>query len=113
MRVVKTAFEDIPKDAGKLVMLPLFGPKAKANAAVDMGYAVFAPGVRSPVENFTSHDGDEFSYIISGSIKCFSGGEPHEAGAGEACHIPAGEPHYSYNDSDTPCSLIYLLVKTV
>jgi quercetin dioxygenase-like cupin family protein len=112
MKVVKTPGKDIPKDGG-LVMLPLFGSEAKENAAADMGYAVFGPGMRSPAEDFTSHDGDEFSYIISGSIKCFAGGELHEAGAGEVCYIPAGERHYSYNDSDTPCSLVYMLVKTV
>ena len=113
MRIVKTPFEAIPRDAEGLVMLPLFGPETKEREAINMGYAVFGPGVRAPAENFTSHEGDEFSYIISGNLKCFSGGELREAGAGDACYIPAGEPHYSYNDSDTPCSLIYLLVKTI
>jgi quercetin dioxygenase-like cupin family protein len=111
MKKVKTQIENVPKDKRELTMLPLFGPETRQDGAVNMGCAVFGPGVRVPKEGHTSHDTDEFSYIISGNIKCFSGGKTHELKAGDAAYIPAGEPHYSCNESNEVCTLVYMLVK--
>ena len=92
---------------------PLFDGDSKVNDKVSMGIAVFAPGSRAPPkeEEYASHDGDEFAYFISGSLKCCSGGEVFELKAGDASFIPAGEAHYSWNETDQPCTLIYFLIK--
>ena len=104
MNVVKAQVETAAVGAGEYVVTPLHGAR-------DMGSAVFAPGSRGPAQGTTSHEEDEYAYIISGSIKCFSGGELCEAKAGDTTFIPAGEEHYSYNDSKEPCTLVYVLVK--
>jgi quercetin dioxygenase-like cupin family protein len=112
MKVVKAPIETVPENRQIASMTPLFGPETIPDGAVNMGYAVFEPGVRVPPEGRSSHEGDEFSYIISGSLKCTSGSEQFETKAGDAIYIPAGEQHYSSNESDSPCRLIYMLVKS-
>lgn len=102
----------LPSDYG-FIMQPLFGPETKPREAVHMGKAVFTPGMRVPRQGTTLHDGDEFSYILSGTLRCVAGGEEHVVQAGDALFIPAGETHYSLNASDADCELIYMLVKTV
>jgi quercetin dioxygenase-like cupin family protein len=112
MKISETPFDKIPKDSGDVVLISLFGAETRPDAAVSMGYAVFEPGVRVPREGMTSHEGDEFSYILSGSLTAFSGGARRTLKTGDAAFIPAGEQHCSRNDSGEPCTLVYMLVKT-
>ena len=102
MKVTEVQFEDLGKNEVKI--MPLHG-------GTNMGCAVFAPGARVPDQGLTSHDEDEYAYFISGSLKCFSGGEYYEVRVGDATFIPAGEEHYSVNESDEPCTLVYVLAK--
>ena len=102
----------LPSDFG-FIMRPLFGPETKPQEAVHMGKAVFTPGMRVPQQGTTQHEGDEFSYILSGMLRCVSGGVEHTVKAGDALFIPAGELHYSENVSGEDCELIYMLVKTI
>ena len=104
MTIVKAPVENPSVNAGEIVITPLHGAR-------NMGSAIFAPGSRGPAEGMTSHAEDEYAYTISGSIKCFSGGKLCEMKAGDTSFIPAGEEHYSYNDSNEPCTLVYVLVK--
>ena len=104
MKVVKALGENVAVGAGEVVITKLHGER-------NMGSAVFAPGSRAPAAGLTSHDEDEYAYIISGALKCFSGGELNELKAGDATFIPAGEEHYSFNESKEPCTLVYVLVK--
>ena len=109
MKVLKVPIENVLKDEPKMTMLPLFGPEV--NKAINMGCAMFPPGARAPAEGHASHDEDEFSYIISGSLKCNVDGELREVKAGDVSYIPAGEQHSSWNESDELCTLVYMLVK--
>jgi quercetin dioxygenase-like cupin family protein len=56
------------------------------------------------------HRADEYAYVISGVIKAKIGGAVFEAKAGSATFIPAGEEHVSFNDSDEPCRVVWMLV---
>jgi quercetin dioxygenase-like cupin family protein len=89
----------------------LFEETGQGSDSTKMGYVVFTPGTRVPKEGHSSHLEDEFAYIISGGLKCCSGGINYEVISGDSTFIPAGEEHYSYNDSDEPCTLVYFLSK--
>ena len=103
----------LPRDDG-FEMRSLFGPDTKPHQAVHMGYAVFKPGMRVPAEGLTTHEGDEFSYILSGKLNCCSkSGQTQQICANDAIYISAGEEHYSYNDGDEDCALVYMMVKTI
>ncbi|HBT95924.1 MAG TPA: cupin domain-containing protein [Coriobacteriia bacterium] len=104
--------ERIVKTSAGVGMLPLLSSELASNEAVDIGYAEFTPGLRSPVEGSAAHDADEIAYVLSGSIHCVSGGRLHTVHAGEVSYIPAGEAHYSYTDEGESCTLVYALVKT-
>ena len=110
MRTVKIPTDVLSVGRCEVAMLPLFGPDSKTNGSVDMGYAVFGPGSRVPEEGYGRHDQDEFAYVISGRLRCDAGGRQLEVGPGNATFIPAGEAHYSWNDSGEPCKLVYMLV---
>ena len=104
MKITKIPSIDAAINEGEMRITPLHGEKT-------MGYAVFAPGARVPAEGMASHAEDEYAYFISGSLKCFSGGEFYEVKSGDTTFIPAGEKHYSFNESDEPCALVYVLAE--
>ena len=95
------------------IQTPLFGPETKPNEAVHFGFAEFEPDSRVPKSGTTFHDGDEFSYIISGSLSCWSKDGIQKLQAGDCVYFPSGDEHYSFNDNTEPCKLIYMLVKTI
>lgn len=73
-----------------------------------MGHAVFPPGTVVP---FAAHDADEYSYILSGEVKCKTKeGVVSTMTAGCSGFIPAGQSHSSFNDSDADCVLVWMLV---
>lgn len=94
--------------ADKVEMTDFFGSVCPAGEKVSMGYAVFPPGTVVPP---ASHTGDEYSYIISGHVKCESNGVLNEMCAGEVSYIPAGEVHSSMNDSDEDATLVWMLIE--
>lgn len=91
-----------------VAMTDFFGDICPAGAGVSMGYAVFPPGTIVPP---ASHTGDEYSYIISGKVKCISNGVVQELEAGGAGFIPAGEVHESRNDSGEDACLVWMLIE--
>ena len=73
-----------------------------------MGHAVFPPGTVVP---FAAHDADEYSYILSGEVKCKTeDGVVSTMTAGCSGFIPAGQSHSSFNESDADCVLVWMLV---
>lgn len=89
-------------------MTDFFGNCCPTDGKVSMGYATFPPGTVVPP---ASHTGDEYSYIISGSVKCECNGIVNELCAGEASFIPAGEVHASRNDSKEEATLVWMLIE--
>ena len=108
MRIEKAPIDEAVNVKG-FASFPLYEGSTQANDGIKMGYAVFGPGARVPKEGTASHPEDEFAYIISGGLKCCSGGVVYESKAGCSSFIPAGEEHFSINESDEPCTLIYML----
>jgi mannose-6-phosphate isomerase-like protein (cupin superfamily) len=92
-------------------MITFFDKTNTPNEKVTFGYAVFIPGSRVPEEGFSCHEHDEYSYIIKGKAKIVIDGKVSENTANTASFIPAGEEHYSFNDSDEVCELIWMLVE--
>lgn len=102
--------QDIPADdRTDVTMKKLFG--GLEHGKVTMGMAVFPPGARVPAVDAAAHSGDEYSYILKGTLLTMSGGQTQHLAAGEASFIPAGEAHWAYNDSDTDCELIWSLIE--
>lgn len=91
-----------------VAMTDFFGECCQTDGKVSMGYAVFPPGTVVPP---AAHTGDEYSYIISGKVKCECGGVVNELCAGEASFIPAGEVHKSMNDSGEEATLVWMLIE--
>ncbi|MCD6436157.1 MAG: cupin domain-containing protein [Clostridiales bacterium] len=98
-------------DKKKDAMITFFDKFNTPNKKVTFGYAVFAPGSRVPEEGFSRHEQDEYAYIIKGKAKIVIDGEVIESTANTASFIPAGEDHYSFNDSGEVCELIWMLVE--
>jgi len=99
-------------EKNSFIMKPFFGAEDKASKNVNMGYALLKPGTRIPDTGEASHDGDEYAYIMKGAVKVCVNGETQTFTAGDASYIPTGEGHYSYNDGNEDCELVYMLVKT-
>ncbi|WP_031514776.1 cupin domain-containing protein [Desulfofalx alkaliphila] len=78
---------------------------------VDFGNVVIPRGVKIPREGFGSHDADEYSIVIRGSIKVMSGGKEYQLNAGQASLIPAGEEHWCSNEGSEDCEIVWVMVK--
>lgn len=110
MKVVNVS--EVPSElSAKALMKIIFGGKDEPNAKVTFGTAVFPPGARVPQEGTGKHEGDEYSLILKGSLVSFSGGEKYRLSAGQASLIPAGEEHWSLNDGNEDCKVVWVLVK--
>lgn len=94
--------------ADGVAMRDLLGGTVKAGEGVTMGHAVFPTGTVVPP---AAHSGDEYSYVLSGSIKCKVGDQVFSLKEGSASFIPAGEVHSSINDSDGDAEVIWMLIE--
>lgn len=81
------------------------------NTEVKFGFVTVPVGERLPKEGTNAHEEQEYSYMLKGTLRGVSGGEPYEISAGEASLIPAGEQHWCINDGDEPVELVFALVK--
>jgi len=99
--------EQLKPDAAKTIF---FEKSPNMNKAVKFGHIVFRPGDRTPEKGYGVHDQDEYSYIMSGTAVCVIDDIEYRSGPGSAMFIPAGEKHYSFNDGDEPCEIIWMLV---
>lgn len=95
--------------ADGVTMRDFFGEACPTDGKISMGYAVFPDGTVVPP---AAHSADEYSYIISGKVKCESNGIVRELCAGEASYIPAGEVHKSINDSGEEATLVWMLIES-
>ncbi|MCL2619010.1 MAG: cupin domain-containing protein [Defluviitaleaceae bacterium] len=105
--------DNILRDANRpdgITMNTAFAP-AVTGKNVSMGSAAFPPGARVPVEGSAAHAGDEYSYIISGSLCCVCNGQEFTVSAGDFAFIPAGMAHYSYNPTDREAEVIWVLAQ--
>lgn len=54
------------------------------------------------------HEGEEFGYILSGSVNIHIGSEVHKAKKGESFYFIPNKTHYLSNPSKNPASLIWV-----
>lgn len=85
--------------------------KVKGQGTVKFGTIKIPPGVRVPGEGFGVHSGDEYSLVLKGMIKSVSGGKEHRLISGQASFIPAGEEHWSVNDGQEDCEIVWVLIE--
>jgi len=103
MKVVQT---------GKLAFESLEVRELIATGSLRCGLAYFPPGSILPAEGASSHELDEFSYILEGRLSTISGGETCEVGPGDLIYIPKGEEHSAAAVGAGPCRLIWFLVES-
>ena len=54
------------------------------------------------------HDGEEFGYVIKGTVKLCYGGKVHTVKAGESFYFKAGKKHFIENKSSKDAMLIWV-----
>lgn len=74
---------------------------------VQMGISVLPAGGST---EFSSHPGDEYSFLISGKMICFTADETYAVPTGAAIFTPAGQLHRSENPYDEDCICLWIEV---
>lgn len=78
---------------------------------VKIGKAIFNPGSRVPEEGFASHDMDEYSFILKGQLNIATkDGGVSSLNEGDISYLPKFEDHWSSNETDGYCEVIWILV---
>jgi mannose-6-phosphate isomerase-like protein (cupin superfamily) len=80
------------------------------NPATEVGSFVIRPGERVPEKGWTSHQGDELSLIIEGTVKMVTRDDEYTLSKGTLSMIPSGVEHYSLNRSEDPVKLVYIAI---
>ena len=81
-----------------------------ADPSAQAGSYVIEPGARVPERGTTSHDGDELSVVLSGTVELVLDGEETIVGPETLTVIPANTPHYSENRGTEPVRLVYVIL---
>jgi len=61
------------------------------------------------VEEPYSHDGEEFAYVLSGSLLYIVAGTTYSLGPGDSIYFPATVPHAIHNDTGEPARVLWVL----
>lgn len=61
------------------------------------------------VEEPYSHDGEEFAYVLSGSLLVIVAGTPYRLASGDSIYFPATVPHAIHNDAEEPARVLWVL----
>jgi quercetin dioxygenase-like cupin family protein len=110
MKIIKINEVDTEKGVN-ILMKTLFDEDVTPKKRLVIGTARISPGTRVPAEGEGVHDGDEYAVIFQGRSRIVSGGQEYQLSEGMASFIPAGEAHWSMNDGDRDCELVWILVK--
>lgn len=110
MKVVKVG--KFPSEAQQdISMKTVFDDSVVEGGRTLFGTVTIPPGGRVPLEGTGSHERDEYSIIIKGSILTMSNGQTRRVSAGEAIFIPCGETHWAHNDGKDSCDIVWALVR--
>jgi quercetin dioxygenase-like cupin family protein len=66
------------------------------------------PGESSP-EEFLSHDGEEFGYVMKGKLEVTVGEEVYILEEGDSIHYSSAHPHRLESIGDVPCKSIWMI----
>jgi quercetin dioxygenase-like cupin family protein len=61
------------------------------------------------VEEPYSHDGEEFAYVLSGSLLVIVNGTRYRLAPGDSIYFPATVPHAIHNDAEEPTRVLWVL----
>jgi len=110
MKVVKIS--ELPSEINnESIMKILFDKKDTGDERVIFGFIKIQPGSRIPLKGNGTHDGDEYSIILNGSVLTQSAGIEYRLSSGEAAFIPANEEHWAYNDGAKECEIVWAMIK--
>jgi quercetin dioxygenase-like cupin family protein len=110
MKIIK--IKDVTAPEGvNITLKTLFDEDVTQKGRLTIGTAQIPPGARVPAEGESVHDGNEYAIIFQGCSRIVSGGQAYQLSEGMASFIPAGEAHWSMNDGDRDCELVWILVK--
>ncbi len=80
-------------------------PNAQKNAMEPVRLTL-KPGGSSEI--YLPHEGEEFGYVLKGTIKINYGGKNHTVRAGESFYFNAGKKHYIENTGSREAALIWV-----
>jgi transcriptional regulator with XRE-family HTH domain len=80
-------------------------PNAQKNAMEPVRLTLRPGGVS---EILQPHSGEEFGYVIKGSVRVYYGGKYHTVKTGESFYFNAGKRHYIENKSKKDAILIWV-----
>jgi quercetin dioxygenase-like cupin family protein len=98
-------------DRPDVLIKTLFSETHIEGGRATFGVVTIPPQARIPLHGTGSHEEDEYSLVVKGSIITGVGGKEYRLTAGDAVLIPAGEAHWAYNDGDEACEIVWVLVK--
>ncbi|MBQ8040811.1 MAG: cupin domain-containing protein [Lachnospiraceae bacterium] len=96
-------FEKI--DEEKKATIEWVVPNAQKNAMEPVRLTLQPGGIS---EILAPHSGEEFGYVIKGTVKVNYGGKTHVVKAGESFYFKAGKRHYIENTSGRDAVLIWV-----
>jgi transcriptional regulator with XRE-family HTH domain len=67
-------------------------------------------GASSPADAFQRHKGQEFGYVLSGSLRLNIGFDEHLLGPGDAITFDSSTPHRLSNAGDTPVTAVWFVL---
>ncbi|MFF2087630.1 helix-turn-helix domain-containing protein [Nocardia sp. NPDC058176] len=65
-------------------------------------------GPHSSADSATTHDGEEFVYVIEGQVRLVIDGTDHILTPGDTAYYAATIPHRWFNDSDQPSRFLFI-----
>lgn len=87
-------------------MITWLVPSAQKNTMepilVDLG-----PGGRT--QQMMPHDGEEFGYVLTGTVQLVLGAKQHRIGAGESFCLHPKEPHHIVNTGKRPARFLWVV----
>ena len=80
-------------------------PNAQKNAMEPVRMTLHAGGTS---EVYLPHEGEDFGYVIKGSIRITYGGKTHTVRSGESFYFKAGKKHFLENAGSRDAILIWV-----
>ncbi len=82
--------------------------RGKTDRHMEPFHIVIAPGAED--KSLSSHEGEEFIYVLNGQLELLYGKTQHVLGAGDSLYINSVMPHYVGNPGEVPaeiCAVLY------
>jgi transcriptional regulator with XRE-family HTH domain len=78
---------------------------------IDFLYVTYeVGGASSPVHEFQRHGGQEWGYVLTGTLVVTIGFDDHVLGPGDAIALDSTTPHRLYNAGDEPVHAIWFVI---